>query len=509
MMTLVGVALNIFVPATLGDIARSYYGYKIYGIKEEMLSTVIVDKMFALCSLFLLGAMSGYIMGYYGLGTVSLFSAVLTFIPLIFPSLVPWNIVNIILGVFKKSLDIKKLLKAFILPSRLKVSIMIISIGGWLCTCVFFYVLCSAFPVKVSLGYIILIMPVLTIVRLFPFTVNALGPMEIAVAYFFSVIGINSTLAVLISLLSNVISSVIPGVIGFLIILTRGYGRRQNDDCQSSIINHQSSIRRTGERVIPENFLQSKEAYLLYLKHLFAYESAKEFISEKSSIIEVGCGEGYGTHFLSHHVQHIIGLDVDESVIQHASNKYSSETCTFQIYNGLQIPYDDNTYDAVISFQVIEHVQNDICYLAEIQRILKPTGVCLLTTPNSAYRVKPNKKPWNRFHVREYYADELEALLKSIFSEVRVWGIRGNEEIENIEKVRVKQAQRFAALDPLNLRRFIPASYETRIATELKKLLYKKRTTQNNDDFLKKYSTHDFYITRDTVEDSLDLFAIM
>jgi uncharacterized membrane protein YbhN (UPF0104 family) len=227
MMTLIGIALNIFVPATLGDIVRSYYGYKIYGVKEEMLSTVIVDKIFALGSLFLLGALSGSIMGYYVLSTISLFFAVLAFIPLAFPNLFPWKIVNILLGIFKKSLNIEKLVKAFILPARLKVSVMIISIGGWLCTCVFFYVLCSAFSVKVSLGYIILIMPILTIVRLFPFTVNALGPMEVAVAYFFGVIGINSTLAVLISLSSNVISSLIPGILGVLIILTFGHNTRR------------------------------------------------------------------------------------------------------------------------------------------------------------------------------------------------------------------------------------------------------------------------------------------
>lgn len=233
MMTLIGVALNIFVPATLGDIVRSYYGYKIYGVKEEMLSTVIVDKIFALGSLFLLGAVSSGIMGYYVLGTISLFAAFLTFIPLAFPNIFPWKIVNILLRILKKSLDIEKLVNAFILPARLKVSVMIISIGGWLCTCVFFYVLCSAFPVTVSLGYIILIMPILTIVRLFPFTVNALGPMEVAVAYFFGVIGINSTLAVLISLSSNIISSLIPGTIGFLLIVFIGHRiEKQKSDNQ-------------------------------------------------------------------------------------------------------------------------------------------------------------------------------------------------------------------------------------------------------------------------------------
>lgn len=230
MMTLIGIALNIFIPATFGDIVRSYYGYRLYGVKEEMLSTALVDKIFALGSLFLLGSVSGYIMGYSVLSTVSLVSAVLTFVPLTYPSLVPWNIVNTILRVFKKSLNIEKLLKAFTLPCVLKLYVMGISVVGWLCTCIFFYILCSAFPVKISLGYIILIMPLLIIIRLFPFTVNALGPMEVAVIYFFGIIGINSTLAVLISLSSNIISSIIPGSIGLIIILMCGHRVSKTDN---------------------------------------------------------------------------------------------------------------------------------------------------------------------------------------------------------------------------------------------------------------------------------------
>jgi uncharacterized protein (TIRG00374 family) len=234
-MTLIGIALNIFIPASLGDIAKSYYGYKIYGIKEEMLSTAIADKMFAFCSLFLLGSVSGYITGHYVLCLVSLISAVVAFIPLTFPRLVPWNTANLLLRVFKKSLDSEKLLRAFTLSSLLKGFLLALSIGGWVFTCVYFYVLCSAFPVTVSLQYIILIMPILTIVRLFPFTVNALGPTEVAVAYFFGIIGINPTLAVFISLSSNVIASIIPGIMGFLIILTIGHRMKgitnKNQDC--------------------------------------------------------------------------------------------------------------------------------------------------------------------------------------------------------------------------------------------------------------------------------------
>jgi ubiquinone/menaquinone biosynthesis C-methylase UbiE len=268
------------------------------------------------------------------------------------------------------------------------------------------------------------------------------------------------------------------------------------------------SLRKTGERIIPEHFLRSREAYLLYLKHLFAYEAVKKFIPEKSSVMEVGCGEGYGTNYLSHNVQHIVGLDVNEDVIQHASRKYRSARCSFKFYDGVNIPYNDSTFDVVVSFQVIEHVQDDKSFLTEIRRVLKTGGTCLLTTPNRTHRVKPDKKPWNRFHIREYYPNELEATLKTIFSEVHIWGIRGSEEIEHIEKARVKQAQRFAALDPLNLRKRIPASYETWIVALLKNILQRKHEPQDHKVFLDKYSIHNYYITKNNVKESLDLLTI-
>lgn len=183
-MTLIGVALNMFVPATFGDILKSYYGYRMYGRKEEMLSASVVDKMFALCALFLLGSISGYLMGYYILSVGALFCATLISVPLAFPKVFPWNLANTVLRVFKKSLDTEKLLTAFTLPALLKLIVMGLSIGGWFSNSVFFYVLCSAFSARVSLGYVVLIMPMLVIVRLFPFTVNALGPKEVAVVFF-------------------------------------------------------------------------------------------------------------------------------------------------------------------------------------------------------------------------------------------------------------------------------------------------------------------------------------
>jgi glycosyltransferase 2 family protein len=226
LLTLIGIALNVIIPATMGDVARSYYGYRMYGVKEESLSTALVEKLLAFCSLFVLGVVSGYAMGHWELGTFSLVGATLTFLPLAIPRRLPWPIVNRLLRLIKKSLDQDKLIAAFTLSARLKLLGLLVSLLGWIGTSLFFYVVCAAFPVHVNLGYILLVMPILTIIRLFPFTINAIGPMEVAVAYFFGFLGIHSTLAVLISLTSNVLSSIVPGSLGLAIILLRGHSKR-------------------------------------------------------------------------------------------------------------------------------------------------------------------------------------------------------------------------------------------------------------------------------------------
>ncbi|PIE35185.1 hypothetical protein CSA56_05205 [candidate division KSB3 bacterium] len=217
-MTLIGVALNIFIPATLGDIGRSYYGYKLYGVKERMLSAVIVDKLFAFCALFLLGGIAGLFLSEYNMAAVAFAMAGLTGLPLLFPALVPWMWLNRLLAFAGKSLNAEELVSAFRLPFKLKFVSMEISLAGWLSNSIFFYVLCLAFAVEIEISYVLFIMPAVSIARLFPFTINALGPTELAFTYFLGLIGINPTVAISMSLLSNMISSIIPGSVGFILM---------------------------------------------------------------------------------------------------------------------------------------------------------------------------------------------------------------------------------------------------------------------------------------------------
>ena len=256
--------------------------------------------------------------------------------------------------------------------------------------------------------------------------------------------------------------------------------------------------------IIPEEY-SSKEDYLLYLRHMFAYESAKNIIPKDSFVLEVGSGEGYGTHFLSAYVRRIIGLDIDKDTIKHASRKYKRSNVCFKSYDGLKLPYKDEAFDAVVSFQVIEHIENDKEFISDILRVLKNNGILLITTPNRIYRLKRGQKPWNKYHLREYYPQQLAKLLKSQFREVKLWGVKGRKEVQKIETERARSASRVVTADPYNLRRFIPPLLMAKAISIYHSVIGKHESPKA--EFIKKYSVNDYFIIKKNVNESLDLFG--
>lgn len=252
-------------------------------------------------------------------------------------------------------------------------------------------------------------------------------------------------------------------------------------------------------RVMPGE-IKSMVAYVVYLRHLFAYETASGILKDKSSIVEIGSGEGYGAAYLSNGPFEIKCFDLSESIAQHASTTYSKPNLSFQSFDGKRIPAEDNSFDAAISFQVIEHVEDVPAYLKEIHRVLKPGGIFLLTTPNRTYRLKPGQKPWNNFHLREYYNHELEKELKNVFSKADVWGIRGNEELQKLEHTRVKKSKNNSPLKkliPFGIRKWLN-----------EKMKGQPQKSTSDTDFLQKYSLNDYHLIKEGVnENSLDLFG--
>lgn len=264
-------------------------------------------------------------------------------------------------------------------------------------------------------------------------------------------------------------------------------------------------IIKTGERILPER-IESEEEYAIYLRHLFAYEFAKDLVPKDGYILEVGCGEGYGVSLLSQKVRKIVGLDVDKKTVSCALSKYETRNASFQLYAGKDIPYEDATFDGVVSFQVVEHIKNDVNYIAEIFRVLKKGGIFIVSTPNKSCRLRPNQKPWNRFHIREYNPFELESLLRTKFSDVKIFGLKGNEEINKAELKRIKRNLRIISFDPLNIRRLIPISIEARILRVMRRIVKGRNKTKIG--FGMKYSINDFSLAAEDVEHGLDLIGV-
>lgn len=183
------------------------------------------------------------------------------------------------------------------------------------------------------------------------------------------------------------------------------------------------------------------EEYVNHLMHLKAYDEALSFMTDKD-VLDVGCNTGYGTLAFTTVARRVAGVDVSENAIATAKGLPGAERVEFSACDGLILPFADDSFDVVTSFQVVEHIYDPGPYFREIARVVRPGGTVIFTTPNAATRLFPGMTPWNEFHVREYLADELEALLKGFFDEVRVRGMFGTPTLYETEIARVDRRRR-------------------------------------------------------------------
>ena len=257
----------------------------------------------------------------------------------------------------------------------------------------------------------------------------------------------------------------------------------------------------TSERILPGRQISVRQ-HLLFLRHRFAYDYVGRELRPVDRVVEVGCGAGYGATQLSDLAARFVGLDVDAGVVAHASDAYASGDCEFRVYDGVRIPFDDASFDVAVSLQVVEHVSDDLGYIAEVARVLAPGGALYLTTPNRLTRVDPGRKPWNRYHLREYTPAELSALMHSAFADVQMLGVRGTDEVEQIEHERLRSIRKIASIDVLGLRDRVPEWLKQRVARLV------ERRLQPVEESLERFDVSDYRTSADELERSLDLLAV-
>jgi 2-polyprenyl-3-methyl-5-hydroxy-6-metoxy-1,4-benzoquinol methylase len=197
----------------------------------------------------------------------------------------------------------------------------------------------------------------------------------------------------------------------------------------------------TGERLH-----EGSELFAVDLaRHRAAYELARERAT-RGWVLDLGCGSGYGTASLAEGSARVAGID---RVAPDAASRRGKGLFVRAALEAL--PFPDRTFDLVVSFQVIEHLEDPSDYLDAIAGLLRPDGTALLTTPNrlTSDRVNP-------FHVHEYLAEELAERLRTRFEDVAIKGIGATELVRRHLEARSRRIRRIMRLDPLRLRDRLP-----------------------------------------------------
>lgn len=248
----------------------------------------------------------------------------------------------------------------------------------------------------------------------------------------------------------------------------------------------------TAERV---GYTSAADNYVFF-RQLKAYELTKGFVG--GVVLEVGSGMGYGIKQLAPLADSYMALD-----------KYETQVDK-ELYPNVQfvqavIPplgsIEDDTFDCVVCFQVIEHIKDDHAVIAEIKRVLRPGGKLYMTTPN--IRTTLTRNPW---HVREYTTAQFSNLLGSSFDTFDLQGIYGDDTVMRYYEDHKASLQKFLKYDIFDLQYRLP-SWMLRKPYDFLDRLNRSKSHDANPGLLSQINADSFFL--DKVTDScLDFYVI-
>lgn len=173
-----------------------------------------------------------------------------------------------------------------------------------------------------------------------------------------------------------------------------------------------------GERLESKSSLSKNNL----LEHLVRYNLLPG--SDTMRVLDLGCGAGHGSNMLSKKYKNVVGVDISEDAIAYAKENWNAENIEFKVGSALEIPFPDNSFDVVASFEVFEHLNDWKKFLSEIKRVLKPDGIVYISTPNKTLYSPGTKKPINPHHVFEMTIPEFKEALGIYFEIEEFYGQR-------------------------------------------------------------------------------------
>lgn len=223
----------------------------------------------------------------------------------------------------------------------------------------------------------------------------------------------------------------------------------------------------------------------VFQRSLLAYHTAAQLV--RGTVLEIGTGSGYGVEVISPRADHFVTIDKFDSGRNFAAFK------NVEFHKMMVPPLDgvrNSSVDFVISFQVIEHIQHDKEFVAEVYRVLKPGGTFIVTTPNRGMSLTRN--PW---HVREYAPDELRTLLRSYFADVECNGVFGNTKVMEYYAANRRSVENITRYDVLDLQHRLPRQL-LQLPYDILNRINRRRLLKSNTQLTTGITMNDYFISK-------------
>lgn len=181
------------------------------------------------------------------------------------------------------------------------------------------------------------------------------------------------------------------------------------------------------DRFVPKK----KNTDAFYFEHIQRYDFSGGYIKNKT-VLDLGCGSGYGSRrLLDYKCKSVVAIDIEPKIINFAKKNFPHKNLTFKVANATKLPFKDNSFDVVVSFEVIEHIKDYNTYTNEVLRVLRPHGKFIFSTPNKL----KHRANTSAYHFKEFTTIELKNLFKDHKCSLRLYGqFFRNKDFLNAEK---------------------------------------------------------------------------
>lgn len=159
------------------------------------------------------------------------------------------------------------------------------------------------------------------------------------------------------------------------------------------------------ERLLMNDKYSALEASI----HLARYNIALNICKDKN-VLDVACGEGYGSYLLSNAgAKSVIGIDIDADTIKGAQKNFINDNLKYLNENACDMKeIESNSIDLLVSFETFEHVDEPEKFLSEVKRVTKKNATIIISCPNDYFYYKDGES--NPFHKKKYYFNDFKEI---------------------------------------------------------------------------------------------------